>query len=257
MAGNAYVGLSNGGAPGSRSRQRLLRCLGPAVTGLCSIAAAHTDDPVLALTFDDGPDPRWTPAVLRVLREHQVTATFFMLSGKAEALPALARQVAAEGHDIGLHGPDHTRLTSLSAAASRRAMAAGKQRLEDVVGQPVTLFRPPYGAQGVNEVLAARRLGMRVVIWNAWAEDWRDQEPAEVADRAARACAPGTILLLHDGYEPHSPADVGPVPTLDRRRALELVLEQLDSRGLAATSVSRLLDGRPPVLVPWLQRRST
>jgi peptidoglycan/xylan/chitin deacetylase (PgdA/CDA1 family) len=248
------VGLNNGGPPGSLVRERALRVLGPALTALCSVAAVHTDDPVLAITFDDGPDPVWTPVLLDVLDRHRLTATFFMLAAKAEPEATLAREVLDRGHEVGLHGIDHTRLPALSPAEARRVMLEGKQRLEAVLQRPVVLFRPAYGAQRLNEVFAARRLGLRTIIWNAWAEDWRPQAPAEVAERAASACRPGSILLLHDSYEPDGPDDSSPAPGFDRAEALEMLLQRLHGDGLGVTDVGRLLAGREPVLVPWLAR---
>lgn len=254
LVGSAFVGSRNGAQAGSPLRQRVLGAVAPMVTGFCSIAAADTADRVLALTFDDGPDPASTPAILRVLAQHGTMATFFMLACKAVQHPELARLVAAEGHEIALHGNDHTRLNSLPRSVSRQSIAEGKRRLEAVVDRPIRLFRPPYGAQRMNEVLAARRQGLETVIWNVWAEDWRDQAASDLAERVGGACEAGTILLLHDGFEPEEFCDTSLAPAFDKSEALELLLGQLQRRQLVPGTVSQLLDGRTRVLVPWIQR---
>src|SRR6185503_9277869 len=106
-----------------------------------------------ALTYDDGPEPGETDAVLDALAEAGVRATFFQLVYRAEAYPDLVRRVVAAGHEVALHGIDHARLTELPTAEVRRRLNEGKQRLERVAGQPVRLFRPAYGSQTIRTYL--------------------------------------------------------------------------------------------------------
>lgn len=165
---------------------------------LSSAVGVRTEDRVLALTFDDGPDPQSTPPVLAALAERRARATFFMLAERAQTHPAVVRQVLAGGHEIGLHGIDHTRMTGMDAERFRRELSRGREMLEAVTGCPVTLYRPTYGDFTGEQVALVKDLGLEPVIWSAWARDWEADPPAEITARALRAIHPGAIMLLHD-----------------------------------------------------------
>jgi peptidoglycan/xylan/chitin deacetylase (PgdA/CDA1 family) len=197
--------------------------------------AAHT----VGLTFDDGPGP-WTGPILDTLSAHGATATFFVLVARAEAEPALVRRMVAEGHEVALHGLDHQRLTTLPAGAVRAHIAEGRRRLERVTGAPVRWFRPPYGSQTPRTLAAARRCGLRVVVWSCDADDWIDHEPAHIAELALGRVQAGGILLLHDGFESDDAAPL-PEPTFDRAEALGRLLAGLRERDLRAGTVGELL----------------
>jgi peptidoglycan/xylan/chitin deacetylase (PgdA/CDA1 family) len=199
-----------------------------------------------ALTFDDGPDPSSTPAVLAVLGAHRVRATFFLLVERAEAQPALVRRMLDEGHEVGLHGLDHARLTTLRAEQVAEQVAGGRRRLERVAGHEVTLFRPPYGAQSLRTWLAARRAGLEVVVWDGHAEDWVDHPAGTVVANAAAALVPGGVLLLHDALasDPRtkgSPRPGSPRPAFDRAEVLDRFLGGLPAGGWRPETVSGLL----------------
>src|SRR5215210_9112284 len=115
----------------------LLRHGRPGLLPLSSVACVATEERVIALTYDDGPDPERTPGVLDALAEAGARATFFTLVDRAADYPDLIRRVAADGHEIGLHGEDHTRLTNLTFREALRRIRRGKRRLEELIGQPV------------------------------------------------------------------------------------------------------------------------
>jgi peptidoglycan/xylan/chitin deacetylase (PgdA/CDA1 family) len=214
-------------------------------TPIGSIGAGRTAQPLVALTYDDGPEPGDTDAVLDALAEAGVHATFFHLVYRAERHPETVRRVVAAGHEVALHGIDHTRLTELPAAEVSRRLADGKRRLSAVAGRPVRLFRPPYGSQTVRTYLAIRRAGLDVVVWGSSTSDWQDGRPDEVAGRALGSVAPGAIVLLHDGFEV-PPGDPTPRPTFDRGAVTRALLAGLADRGYRAGSVAELLAiGRP------------
>ncbi len=210
-----------------------------------------TDDAAIGLTFDDGPGPA-TITILDVLHEHGATATFFMLAGRAEERPEVVRRVLAEGHEVALHGPDHTRLTTLAPSDVRAHIADGKRRLERCAGASVRWFRPPFGSQSVRTFVAARRCGLQVVVWASDADDWNGDDPARVAESASSRCVPGGILLLHDAFE-NDPAAPLPEPQFDRADALERFLTRLEARGGRAMSVGALVDGRPVRRTAWFR----
>ena len=141
--------------PGS-VRRAVWQAISPALRGISSVKGTTTEEPVVALTFDDGPDPETTPAVLELLARAGARATFFMLVDRAEAHPELVSETVGAGHEVGLHGLDHTRLTTLPPTEVYRRLRDGRDRLSRLVGAPIRLFRAPHGAQRVATVAAAR-----------------------------------------------------------------------------------------------------
>jgi peptidoglycan/xylan/chitin deacetylase (PgdA/CDA1 family) len=141
-------------APVPRSvRRAVWQAISPALRGISSVKGTTTEEPVVALTFDDGPDPETTPAVLELLARAGARATFFMLVDRAEAHPELVSETVGAGHEVGLHGLDHTRLTTLPPTEVYRRLRDGRDRLSRLVGAPIRLFRAPHGAPGSIVVL--------------------------------------------------------------------------------------------------------
>jgi peptidoglycan/xylan/chitin deacetylase (PgdA/CDA1 family) len=258
MAGGdrpAHWALRERLSPGAR--RRLRRAVDPLLAPVGSLSSVRGAGRRIALTFDDGPDPAHTAGVLDALAERRVKATFFMLGERAEAEPELARRVVAEGHEVALHGTDHARLTRLSAAEVDERVRGGRRRLEAVVGRPVRLFRPPYGAQSLRTWLAVRRAGMRVVVWTVDPRDWAaDETPAGIAAAAGRLTTPGAIVLLHDGVGADAGVATGasgPYPTFDRAESTSAVLETLAVGGWLPGTVGDLLATGHPVNSAWFR----
>jgi peptidoglycan/xylan/chitin deacetylase (PgdA/CDA1 family) len=217
-----------------------------------SIRGVRAPGSKVAITFDDGPDADVTPRLLDVLAAEDVRATFFLLVNRAEIRPDLVRRIVAAGHEVGLHGWDHQRLTARPAAVLTRHLDEARARLEAIAGQPVRFLRPPFGAQNLRTYVAARRAGLEVVVWSADAMDWVDQRVDEVAARAAAQVEPGGILLLHevleaDGVRP------SPVTSFDRAEAARAVITALRQRGRDVTSVGELLAGGKPRRTAWFR----
>jgi peptidoglycan/xylan/chitin deacetylase (PgdA/CDA1 family) len=221
---------------------------------LSSVACVATEERVIALTYDDGPDPERTPGVLDALAESGAAATFFVLVDRAEQHPDLIRRIAADGHEIGLHGEDHTRLTTLPAWQALRRIRRGKCRLEELTGQPVKLFRPAYGAQTLVQAVGTRASGLEVVLWTAWARDWEEALTADVAARAFSALHTGGFLLLHDSMGDASGQDSG--PTFDRGEVTRRLLADMKRTGWTSEGVSALLDRYPAVRAVWATWRA-
>jgi peptidoglycan/xylan/chitin deacetylase (PgdA/CDA1 family) len=153
----------------------------------------------VALTFDDGPDPHSTPHFLRLLERAGVSATFFLLGEMLVHAPGLARDLAAAGHEIGVHGWAHRPALLRGPGATARDLARVHDLAAHVLGTPPTLYRPPYGVFSASAHLACRALGMRPVLWTAWGEDWRrGATPASVHDTVMRSLRGGGTVLLHD-----------------------------------------------------------
>lgn len=235
---------------GPSARRGLNSVVGPLLSPLGSIHGAKTPSDTIALTFDDGPDPDVTPKLLDLLRDRGVHATFFVLTDKAAACPLLLQRIAEEGHEIGLHFDRHDRLTEMSIGDVRSRMRAARHWLECAVG-PVTLFRPPFGAQNLSTYLVARAEGLEVVCWGIYAEDWVEQTATMAANKVLGPIRAGDIVLMHDGLE--VPEGETP-PTFDRVKMVEIILDGLAARSLFPDTVGNLVSLGGRRFSAWFRR---
>jgi peptidoglycan/xylan/chitin deacetylase (PgdA/CDA1 family) len=174
----------------------LQRALDAAVASLAgTITRVETSQLVAALTFDDGPDPEYTPRLLDVLRRHQAKATFFMLGAHAQQLPELVRQVVAEGHAVANHSWDHRVFPELNSRQRRQQLAACQRALGP---RALRMFRPPKGKQTLGSRFDLWLARYTVVGWSVGAEDWLDRTEQWMAHRMQEKLAPGCIICLHD-----------------------------------------------------------
>lgn len=243
-----------------------LRLARPVLAPATVLACAVTDEPVLALTYDDGPDPETTLPVLDALARRGVRATFFVLAEQALAHPDVLRRIVADGHELGLHGWDHTRLTAMPLVRALRSIRRARAVVEDIGGVPVRLFRPAYGAQSLAQGVATRALGLDVVLWSAWARDWSDEPTDVLTRRAIDAAHPGGIMLLHDastgvgggaaGPGAAEPATPKARPTFDRGALTGALVDELRSRGYRFPTVSGLRRLAPQGRMVWAEKRS-
>jgi peptidoglycan/xylan/chitin deacetylase (PgdA/CDA1 family) len=182
----------------------------------------------VALTFDDGPDPRWTPRILAILAGAHIPATFFMVGRQAAAHPQLVRRVANAGQAISGHTWNHIRLDRLPPARVAAEVDCTNQLLARLTGRPVRLLRPPDGAydETVVGVLAARDL--QLILWTADSRDWARAGVRRIVATVARQLRPGAIILFHDGGGDRSQTVA----------ALPWVLRQLHARGYRAVALS-------------------
>ncbi len=177
----------------------------PAVARALRLART-LDAPGVTLTFDDGPHPEGTPAVLDLLDRHGATATFFMVGERVLAAPAVAREVAARGHAIAIHGHRHRNLLRLTPAAIARDLDAAYATIAEHTGTAPTLHRPPYGIYSWPALAAVRRRGWTPLLWSRWGHDWRARTtPGRIAAEVTRDLGPGDVLLLHDGDDYSAP----------------------------------------------------
>ena len=192
---------------------------------------------VVALSFDDGPDPRWTPRVLALLRRYRARATFFVTGENALAHPGLLRDEVAAGDEVGDHTYSHPYLTRLNADVVRQQIKEAALAIQQAGAPRPTLFRPPYGLIDRTIERAAQADNLRLILWSVCVERFVNHGPsrAEVARILSRV-RPGAIILAHDGGIP------------DRRRtlaALPLLLGALQRRGYQIVTVGRLLAQQP------------
>lgn len=170
----------------------------------------------LALTFDDGPNPAWTPRLLDILAEHEVRATFFMLGKFAKAERELAARVVAAGHLVGNHTWSHPDLSRATAAQVLDELTRTNDLLAEIAGRPVRFFRPPFGARRPYVIKLARQLGLVPVTWNAMTSDWKEPSADKIATNLMKKIESNqrsryaTNMVLHDGNHRMQGADRGP-----------------------------------------------
>jgi peptidoglycan-N-acetylglucosamine deacetylase len=152
-----------------------------------SVVAVRTGEKLMALTFDDGPDPETTPAVLDALARHGMRATFFVVGERAERHPDLVARIRAEGHETGSHSWNHPSLPELPPRAAAEQIA----RTRAILGpRDAGFLRPPYGHQSLTTWRLARRAGYRVVMWTIAPGDWRGEDGGTLAAPARYALFP-------------------------------------------------------------------
>jgi peptidoglycan/xylan/chitin deacetylase (PgdA/CDA1 family) len=189
----------------------------------------------VALTFDDGPHPQGTPAVLERLREAGAVATFFLAGEQVERRPALAAEIVAAGHRVELHCHRHRNQLRLTPRALLDDAERGRAAIEAASGQAIADYRPPYGIFSGVGLRAVRSRGWRPVLWSQWGRDWTQRAtPDSIARKATVGIGAGDILLLHD-------ADYYSARNSWERTvaALPRILDELAVRGLGSRLLRR------------------
>ncbi|MGH2896730.1 MAG: polysaccharide deacetylase family protein [Solirubrobacteraceae bacterium] len=186
----------------------------------------------MVLTFDDGPHPEGTPAVLEALAAAGARATFFLIGEQVERRPELAARIVADGHLVALHGYRHRLQLRLSPAGVAADIAHGLDVVQDAAGVALTWHRPPYGIYSPAGLRAVRAAGLAPLLWSRWGKDWRKfTTAARITRRATRGVIGGDVILLHDAdfygarhSHRRTVAALGPLLTELERRKLDTVL---------------------------------
>jgi peptidoglycan/xylan/chitin deacetylase (PgdA/CDA1 family) len=177
-------------------------CLWSGPTAGSTKGQASTHRPTIALTFDDGPHPRHTLALLEVLAQYSIPASFFWLGLGVERFPTVAQAVASQGHWIGLHGYDHTLFPQLGAAALKDQLDRTRSAISQTCQIPTERLidvRPPNGVATPNTIRRLTAWGYRPVMWSVVPEDWLRPGVAVASGRILRQAQPGSLIVLHDG----------------------------------------------------------
>ncbi len=154
--------------------------------------------PGVYLTFDDGPHTTATEEVLSALNEHKAAATFFLLGENVEGRESLVREIAAEGHTIGIHGYHHSRFPALSKHRTRDEILRAEKVVSSATTSLKRIYRPPYGFFSWASLRAAKELGYRVVLWTVLTGDFRDWKNSKVVSTALKGLRDGNVLVFHD-----------------------------------------------------------
>ena len=226
--------------PRERAKELIKGLLAASARPFGTLVRVATDQPAIALTFDDGPDPDETPPVLDLLAAHDARATFFMVGRRAEAHPELVARVAAAGHAVANHSWDHSSFLRLDSDARREQLRRAAAALAP---HALPLFRPPFGEQSVASLRDVRRAGYQVVGWDVVPEDWRDDAADLLVARALRRLRRGSIVLFHDSlYRTEDPRYRDRAPM---RAALAALLGRLAATHRFVTVPELLRLGRP------------
>ncbi|MBO8126304.1 MAG: polysaccharide deacetylase family protein [Firmicutes bacterium] len=198
----------------------------------------------VALTFDDGPNPTYTPAILEILRRYGVPATFFLLGSQVDAYPELPERMVSEGHEVGIHSYDHLNLTSLSTPALSSQIFQTIVAILNAGGKYPRFLRPPRGLYNAQLRRLAELLGLRIVLWSLSSEDWMPgKSPEAVVNRILNRVQPGDILLFHDGGGLINGAKNNRKHTV---QALPQIIEGLEAAGYEIVPLTELLDKASP-----------
>lgn len=197
----------------------------PEPTPLPATAHGEAGEPIIYLTFDDGPHPTYTPQVLEVLARYDAIATFFVLGASVTSYPELAARIVEAGHDAENHTFDHASLDRVDRATFIAEVEDTDQAIEEatdgLIDPTTSCLRPPYGAVDDQTNVLAAELGKDVILWDVDPQDWRRPGTAKIASHLIDNAHPGAVLLMHDGGGPRS-------QTVE---ALDVVLRELSTRG--------------------------
>ena len=197
------------------------------------VCRGNTSKRCVALTFDDGPDARSTPALLQLLRDERVPATFFCVGQRVVAERELAAQIVREGHLLENHSYAHSNTTNFFTVTRLKAeLAQAQAAIQQATGIAPKLFRPPMGLSNPRVFRAARALGLQVIGWSARGLDTQSHDPERIVARIVRQLEPGAIILLHDGN----------IPAERLLMTVKLLLAKLKERGYAVVQLDKLLE---------------
>jgi len=203
----------------------------------------------VALTFDDGPDPKWTPQILDILKQKKVSATFFVVGEKAESEPGLIQRILEEGHELGNHTFTHPNLSRTSDGQIRLELNATRRLIEGITGRSLLFFRPPYNADNnpqtageLRPLRIARQLGYLTIGQSVDSKDWEQPGADMILESVKEGRAHGQTILLHDAGGDRE----------QTREALPNVIQYLRSRGDEMVTVGTLLGMSPEETMPYV-----
>ncbi len=199
-------------------------------TGSQTISSWPTGRKLVALTYDDGPHPTITPKLIELLKSKNTPATFFLLGQSVKAYPAIARQLAENGFEVGNHSFSHPQLTKLSDEAIRRELTQCAELITSATGgAPIRVMRPTYGAHNERVRRIANEMGYKIILWDVDTNDWRKRTTDQMVATILSSATDGSIILMHDRYP----------TTLETTAA---VIDELRARGFTFVTVSEMLE---------------
>ena len=193
--------------------------------------SSHTDEKVLALTFDDGPHPRYTKEILKLLDEYGIRATFFMIGENISNYPETAKMVFEAGHEIGNHTDTHPSVRSIGREEISKEMQEAENKISRITGRKTKLFRPPEGLCSHEICEEAEKLDYSVILWTVDTRDWAGTPSEVIKEGVMKRIRGGDILLFHDYVSKRS-------HTIE---ALRKIIPALQAEGYEFLTVSEIL----------------
>ena len=190
-----------------------------------------TDEKIIALTFDDGPHPKYTDQILDILKEYNVKATFFVIGKNVELNKNVFKRCIAEGHEIGNHTFTHATADTCSYENFKTEIQKTDQIIFELSGKHPYLFRPPTGLCNKNIVALSKELSFKTIVWNIDTRDWAHNSKANIIRSVLNSVKSGSIILMHDYIDPPSYTP----------EALKALIPELISRGYTFVTVSELI----------------
>lgn len=205
-----------------------------------TIYEVHTKNKVIALTFDDGPSPVWTPKILDELKKQNVKATFFVVGAHAEKYPEIIKRIFQEGHEIGNHTYLHHVLLYYTNDELQLELRYTEDIIKDITGEKTNLFRPPKGWLTKREKDYIKDLGYKIILWTLNSKDWVTFFNYKyIVKNLIKNTKPGDIILFHDSGGTFSLKEGNRANTA---QAVSLLIDELKKKGYKFVPVSELID---------------
>ncbi len=203
----------------------------------------HVDTPrkIVALTFDDGPSPEWTPRILEVLKQSQAKATFFLLGKHVQAYPEIARLILKQGCEVGNHTFNHRIILNLDYDRIRKEVKDTEKAIKDATGVTTVFFRPPKGWVTDKDKKIIKELGYETILWSLNSKDWVTFDDKYIVRFLLKRVQPGDIILFHDSGGVFGTEGGNREETV---KAVRMLVEKLKARGYIVTTVGELLASR-------------
>ncbi len=218
-----------------------------------AVARAASGCGRVALTFDDGPDPNYTPQILDILKRYQVKACFFVVGAKVRQYPDLTRQILQAGHAVGNHGFRHKAVWLLSPRATRREINETNMAIEELTGRKTVFCRPAWGLFNLFSVWYCWLKGLKVILWTYMSWDWTKKATAEsICRKVLGRLKDGAIIILHDSDSAPGAAKGSPAQVV---AALPRILDGIEEKGLRVSSLEEIINSKKkPVLRKLFQQ---
>lgn len=196
----------------------------------------------VSITFDDGPDPLYTPQILEILGRYQVKACFFVVGAKARSHPDLIKQIVATGHEVGNHGFKHKAVCLQGPYSTTREIRKANRTIKEITGKKARFYRPAWGLFNLSSICYYWFKGLKVVLWTYMSWDWSKRTtPDSIARKALNRARDGAILIFHDSGSTPGAAEGAPAQVV---AALPVILDGLKKRGLQVVPLEEMIKPR-------------
>ena len=202
-----------------------------------STTSVQTDQKIIALTFVDGPSPQYTDCILKILKDKNIKATFFVVGENVDKYPEVLKRIHIQGHEIGNHSNSHKYINFMKFQELAKELMVAEEKIHYLTKIRPAIFRSPYGWHGSNLPKVTQLLKLKVIGWDVDSLDWKKPGEEEIIDNVVKNASKGSIVLMHDG------SNEDKVPNRDQTLgALPQIIDELQEKGFSFVTVSELLE---------------